>query len=55
MLAEVLAARRSELDVRLSGLQLEADTARLWAELNFLFPTSHGAMPAAAAISRNMK
>ena len=55
MLAEVLAARRSELDVRLSGLQLEADTARLWAELNFLFPTSHGQMPAAAAISRNMK
>lgn len=55
MLAEVLAARRSELDVRLSGLQLEADTARVWAELNFLFPTSHGTMPAAAAISRNMK
>lgn len=54
-LAEVLAARRGELDVRLSRLQLEADTARLWAELNFLFPTSHGAMPAAAAISRNMK
>ena len=54
-LAEVLAARRGELDVHLSSLQLEADTARLWAELNFLFPISHGAMPAAAAISRNMK
>jgi outer membrane protein TolC len=54
-LAEVLAARRGELDVRLSGLQLEADTARLWAQLNFLFPTSHGAKPAAAAISRDMK
>lgn len=53
-LAEVLAARRGELDVRLSGLQLEADTARLWAQLNFLFPTSQGTMPA-AAISRNMK
>jgi outer membrane protein TolC len=54
-LAEVLGARRGELDVHLSRLQLEADTARLWAELNFLFPTSHGAMPAAAAISRNTK
>ena len=53
-LADVLAARRGELDVRLSGLQLEADTAQLWAQLNFLFPTSHGAMPA-AAIPRNMK
>ena len=54
MLAEVLAARRGEFDVHLSRLQLEADTARLWAELNFLFPTSHGPMPA-AAVSRNMK
>lgn len=39
-LAEVLAARRSEIDVRLQALQLQADTARLWAQLNFLFPTS---------------
>ncbi len=54
-LAEVLAARRGELDVRLSGLQLEADAARLWAQLNFTFPTSHGAMPGAATISRNLK
>lgn len=54
-LAEVLAARRGELDVRLSGLQLEADTARLWAQLNFLFPSSHGAMPGSAAVPRNMQ
>jgi outer membrane protein TolC len=54
-LADVLVARRGELDVRLSGLQLEADTARLWARLSFLFPTSHGAMPMASAISRNTK
>jgi outer membrane protein TolC len=54
-LAEVLAARRGELDVRLSELQLEADTARLWAQLNFLFPTSHSALPMASAISRNTK
>jgi outer membrane protein TolC len=37
-LAEVLAARRNEIDVRLQALQLETDTARLWAQLNFLFP-----------------
>lgn len=34
---EVLAARRGELDARLQALQLEAETARLWAQLNFLF------------------
>ncbi len=39
-LAEVLAARRNEIDVRLQALQLQADTARIWAQLNFLFPTS---------------
>lgn len=37
-LAEVLLARRNELDVGLQALQLESDTARLWAQLNFLFP-----------------
>jgi hypothetical protein len=37
-LGEVLAARRSEIDVRLQALQLEAEQARLWAQLNFLIP-----------------
>ena len=37
-LTDVLAARRSELDVRLQILQLELDTGRTWAKLNFLFP-----------------
>jgi outer membrane protein TolC len=37
-LTDALAARRGEIDVRLQALQLEADTARLWAQLNFLFP-----------------
>jgi outer membrane protein TolC len=41
-LAEVLAARRSELDARLQVLQLEADTARLWAQLRFLVPVDRG-------------
>ena len=53
MLGDVLAARRNELDVRLAQLQLEADTAKLWAQLNFLFPTSHGAVPAGATVSRD--
>jgi outer membrane protein TolC len=38
-LADVLMARRTEIDVRLQGLQLAAETARLWAQLNFLFPS----------------
>jgi outer membrane protein TolC len=46
LLADVLAARRNELDTALAKLELEAATARLWARLNFLFPTSHNA-PAA--------
>jgi len=37
-LADVLAARRNEIDVRMQALQLQADTARLWAQLNFLVP-----------------
>lgn len=41
-LADVLAARRNEIDLRLQVLQLQADTDRLWAQLNFLFPSDHG-------------
>jgi outer membrane protein TolC len=37
-LTDVLLARRSELDVRLQILQLDLETARTWAKLNFLFP-----------------
>ena len=44
-LAEVLAARRDELEVRLRALQLEAETARRWAQLNFLYPSGRS-MPA---------
>jgi outer membrane protein TolC len=35
-IADVLLARRGEIDIRLQALQLEAETARLWAQLNFL-------------------
>jgi len=39
-LGDVLAAKRNELDVRLQLLQLDLDTARTWAKLNFLFPAN---------------
>jgi outer membrane protein TolC len=52
-LADVLSARRNELDVRLSALQLQADTAKLWAQLNFLFPTSHQMPTDERATNRN--
>jgi len=37
-LVAVLEARRNESDTRLQALQLAADTARIWAQLNFLVP-----------------
>ena len=37
-LADVLAARRNDTEARLAALQLEADTARLWAQLNYILP-----------------
>ena len=40
-LADVLMARRGEIDVRVQALQLEADTARVWAQLSFLIPADH--------------
>ncbi len=51
-LMDVLAARRSEIDVRLQALQLESDTARLWAQLNFLFPDEGMAAHATAAVDK---
>jgi outer membrane protein TolC len=41
-ITDVLLARRNEIDVRLQALQLETDTARLWAKLNFLIPDDAG-------------
>lgn len=37
-ISELLLARRNEVDVRMQAVQLEMDTARLWAQLNYLFP-----------------
>jgi len=42
-LTAVLDARRNDIDMRMERLRLEMDTARLWAQLNFLVPASHAA------------
>ncbi len=48
-IADLLLARRNETDMRMQAVQLEMDTARLWAQLNFLFPvdvgTGHSSAP----------
>ena len=47
----VLAARKNEIEMRTQALQLNADTARTWAQLNFLVPAEEHAAhddPAAA-------
>jgi outer membrane protein TolC len=44
-LAATLAARRDELDARLQALIVEMETARAWAQLNFLIPEHSTAMP----------
>lgn len=43
-LSAVLEARRSEIEVRIERLRLEMDTARLWAQLNYLVPVDHDAL-----------
>lgn len=54
-LAEVLMSRRNEIDVRLQALQLEAETARLWAQLNYLFPEDAAGSHPHPPIGRNSK
>ena len=46
-IADLLAARRVETEVRIQALQLEMETARLWARLRFLLPdhTLHNGGP----------
>jgi outer membrane protein TolC len=48
-LGDVLAARRNEFEVRIQSLQLEMETARLWAQINFLVPAD--GEPTHAALS----
>lgn len=54
-LTEVLASRRNQIDVRLQALQLEADTARLWAQLNFLFPRDSASAHPAVWMNQDSK
>ena len=44
-LAAVLAARRSEIEVRAQTLQLEIEIARVWAQLRFLYPDKSVSSP----------
>jgi outer membrane protein TolC len=41
-LSDLLLARRNEVQVRLQTVQLDAEIARLWGQLNFLFPDDAG-------------
>ncbi len=43
MLGVVLDARRNEIDIRIELVKLALETARLWAQLNFLIPSDHAA------------
>lgn len=52
-LADVLAARRNTIDVRLQALQLASEADRLWAQLNFIFPTDDAM--ARSAINQDLK
>ena len=49
-LSDVLAARRNETELRIQAIQLQMETARLWAQLNFLFPDSDAAQHPAMKI-----
>ena len=40
-ITDLLLARRNETELRMQAVQLEMDTARLWAQLNFLIPVEH--------------
>jgi outer membrane protein TolC len=52
-LTDVLAARRNQAEVRLQAIQLQMDTARVWAQLAFLFPDSGNAQHSAMNPTRN--
>jgi len=41
-ITDLLLARRNETDMQMQAVQLEMDTARAWAQLNFLIPANAG-------------
>ncbi|HEV8646207.1 MAG TPA: TolC family protein [Burkholderiales bacterium] len=49
-LTDLLLARRDEIDLRMQAVQLEMDIARLWAQLNFLFPDGIGTTTASVPV-----
>ena len=52
----VLLEPRNEIDVRTQTLQLEMDTARIWAQLNFLVPEgTHAPIADEHAMSKDNK
>lgn len=55
MLSDVLAARRNEINVRLEALQLQTEAARLWAQLNYLFPDDGVLAYPVAGMNREFK
>ncbi|MGH8702603.1 MAG: TolC family protein [Burkholderiales bacterium] len=52
-LIDLLLARRNEIEVRMQAVQLEMETARLWAQLNFLILDSAGTTQRPAASTPN--
>ncbi|MRW88408.1 heavy metal resistance protein CzcC [Duganella sp. FT80W] len=54
-LADVLAARRGEVEIHLQALEVELDTARVWAQLNFLFPEGGTAQHSATTNDQESK
>ena len=45
-LTDLILARRNEIDLRIQSLQIEMEAARLWAQLNFLYPEEVNPRPA---------
>ena len=58
-LTDLLLARRNEIDTRMQSLQLQMESARLWAQLNFIFPegagTNHTSLPSGASTTKESK
>ncbi|PLC48127.1 heavy metal resistance protein CzcC [Pollutimonas subterranea] len=52
-LADVLAAHRNVIDVRIQALQLAADIDRLWAQLNFILPANNADMKATSLTNKD--
>lgn len=55
MLSDVLLARRNEIDVRIQALELQTEAAKLWAQLNYLFPDDSVFASSAATAYRDSK